>query len=221
MSSQVFPIYPSQLPSFKAKAKQLASYIEEKSACTSLSSYKRNDLLSMGLSYKGHSDLVQSAKFRQSSDTNAPLFLFVNKNRVCKRIASIFSSQLTHVTRHHIEEAIDEMVKIEQKELFSKRLRKTSTPHQVRSNILPITDAAMLLTIPKLLEKHYGTITAGVWRLGVRFGLNISELLNIKLDDVNDSVITIRAVRYGKTFQISLGVQEMSIVNKLNNHLLK
>jgi len=81
-TSAPFPIYPSQLKSFKEKAKRLAEKITRKHPNIKLSAFKRNDLLSMALGYKGHADLVTSSSFRASSDKEDALLLFSNEKVV-------------------------------------------------------------------------------------------------------------------------------------------
>jgi hypothetical protein len=81
-TSTPFPIYPSQLKCFKEKAELLAKKIANKHPNINISAFKRNDLLSIALGYKGYADLVTSASFRVSSDKKDTLLLFSNKKVV-------------------------------------------------------------------------------------------------------------------------------------------
>ncbi len=69
-------IYPSQLDAIKTKAKSLASHIAGVLGAEPLSAFKRNDFFSVALGYKGHSDLIASARFRAAGDTGQPLSVF-------------------------------------------------------------------------------------------------------------------------------------------------
>jgi hypothetical protein len=71
-------VYPSQLIAFKSKSKQLANAIAETANGVRLSAFIRNDLLAVGLGYKGHSDLHQQAQKIKQADPGHPLFLFTD-----------------------------------------------------------------------------------------------------------------------------------------------
>tara|TARA_Y100001970_G_scaffold224984_2_gene277522 strand:- start:31984 stop:33246 length:1263 start_codon:yes stop_codon:yes gene_type:complete len=97
MNTFPLPIYPSQLDSIKTKAKALAVLIAEKLDFKPLSAFKRNDYLSIALGYKGHSDLVESSKFRKEGDKYKPLWVFQNED-IASSIASVFSKNVDGLT---------------------------------------------------------------------------------------------------------------------------
>lgn len=71
-------IYPSQLSEFKEKVNELACLLSELLNEKKLSSFKRNDYVSIGLGYKSHNDLVTWANSRKEADERVPLFLFAD-----------------------------------------------------------------------------------------------------------------------------------------------
>ncbi|MCG9702256.1 tyrosine-type recombinase/integrase [Vibrio natriegens] len=56
-------------------------------------------------------------------------------------------------------------------------------------NITAIKDKKVLSAIPTLLRKHYGDQMANIWVFGVNTGLSISELLNIKMENITVKVL--------------------------------
>ena len=107
MNTSPLPIYPSQLDSIKTKAKALAVLIAEKLDFKPLSAFKRNDYLSIALGYKGHSDLVESSKFRKEGDKSKPLWVFQNED-IASSIARVFSKKIDGLT----EETVLDVCKI-------------------------------------------------------------------------------------------------------------
>tara|TARA_B100001245_G_scaffold231302_1_gene211965 strand:- start:183 stop:677 length:495 start_codon:yes stop_codon:yes gene_type:complete len=107
MNTSPLPIYPSQLDSIKTKAKALAVLIAEKLDSKPLSAFKRNDYLSIALGYKGHSDLVESSKFRKEGDKSKPLWVFQNED-IASSIARVFSKKIDGLT----EETVLDVCKI-------------------------------------------------------------------------------------------------------------
>lgn len=182
MFPQKFPIYPSQLQSFKTKAKQLASYIQDMSGCIRLSNFQKNDLLSKALGYKGHSDLVQSTKSRKLADKNVPLYLF-SDDHLNKNISSVICSELANIDAEDITKAINKMVENELRE----KEPKASLHHLYKKPILSIkyVNEELQIKIYKLLYSDYGIVMAALWEFGIRHGLRISELLNIKMNDIH------------------------------------
>jgi hypothetical protein len=79
-SSPVFKIYPSQLKQFKEIARQISLIIENITNSKQLSAFKRNDYLAVSLGYKGYPDLIQSTKFRSSTDKKEQLKIFTDNN---------------------------------------------------------------------------------------------------------------------------------------------
>lgn len=73
-------IYPSQLNSFKEKAKKLASAIEKAGIVKKVPSQLRYEILAKSLGYKGHSDLKEKTKFRAQADKHDCLIIFSNEN---------------------------------------------------------------------------------------------------------------------------------------------
>ena len=124
-SNSKYPIYPSQLKQLKSTTKLFADLISKKSGTNTISAFKRNDWLAQSLGYKGHSDLVMSAPFRTSSDTNDDLFLFGDFDEVREAIIDRFSSKLPEVPRFHIEEAATEIAISEYQELLDRADRET------------------------------------------------------------------------------------------------
>lgn len=106
MDQHPFPlqIYPSQLASFKGKAKIFALKIGELSGTKPLSAFKQNDYLSIGIGYKGHSDLIKSAEFRADGDNNESLEMF-RHDLIRSSIVEVFVAKLPKVDANFIEQA--------------------------------------------------------------------------------------------------------------------
>ncbi|EMA2446674.1 site-specific integrase [Vibrio fluvialis] len=193
MFPQKFPIYPLQLQSFKTKAKQLASYIQDMSGCIRLSNFQKNDLLSKALGYKGHSDLVQSTKSRKLADKNVPLYLFSDEH-LNKQISSVICSELANIDAEVITKAVNKMVENELRE----KEGKASRPYRYKKSTLSIkyVSEELQIKIFKLLYDNFGIVIAALWDIGIRHGLRTSELLNIKInhihkDDQNRTILTL------------------------------
>jgi hypothetical protein len=103
MNNSLFPvaIYPSQLDAFKTKAELLSTSISKALSIKKLSAFKRNDYLAIALGYKGHPDLIESSKFRVSSDTEQQLLMFSNE-AIRQSIAEVFSSKLPNITANDV-----------------------------------------------------------------------------------------------------------------------
>ncbi|OUV23312.1 MAG: hypothetical protein CBC55_01425 [Gammaproteobacteria bacterium TMED95] len=119
MSKTPLQIYPSQLDSIKTKAKALASLIADELNSKPLSAFKRNDYFSIALGYKGHPDLIESAKFRASSDTNQSLIIFLNQD-VTNSIAEVFSSRIEGVSKESMRNICKKLSKNEGDPLLMK-----------------------------------------------------------------------------------------------------
>jgi len=102
-------VYPSQLPYFKKQAKNLAKAISKRTGTKPLSAFKRNDCLAKALGYKGHSDMVESAKFRVQSDTGAVLDLFSNDN-ISTSVAREFSRVIESIEEKDVIVAYNYLV---------------------------------------------------------------------------------------------------------------
>lgn len=124
MNTPLFPvaIYPSQLDAFKTKAELLSTSISETFSIKKLSAFKRNDYLSIALGYKGHPDLVESSKFRVSSDEEQQLLIFSNE-AIKKSIAEVFSAKLDGITDRQIQSLFIELEKTELGGMMLKELR--------------------------------------------------------------------------------------------------
>ena len=92
-----FAVYPSQLDAFKTKAELLSTSISDECSIKKLSAFKRNDYLAMALGYKGHPDLVESAKFRVESDQYKPLIIFSNES-LRQSIAYVFADKVAGIS---------------------------------------------------------------------------------------------------------------------------
>jgi len=90
-------IYKSQLSAFKTKAKLLSTSIAETLSIKELSAFKRNDYLAIAIGYKGYPDLIESCKFRSSSDAGQLLLIFSNES-IRNSIAEVFSSKISDVS---------------------------------------------------------------------------------------------------------------------------
>ena len=101
MNTFPLPIYPSQLDSIKTKSKALAILIAEKLDSKPLSAFKRNDYLSIALGYKGHADLVESAKVRKEGDKSKPLWVFQSED-IASSIARVFSKKIEGLTEETV-----------------------------------------------------------------------------------------------------------------------
>jgi hypothetical protein len=110
MNTPLFPvaIYPSQLDAFKTKAELLSTSISEALSIKKLSAFKRNDYLAIALGYKGHPDLVESAKFRKNSDTEQQLLIFSNV-AIRQSIAKVFCEKLNLTNIKIILECCDNL----------------------------------------------------------------------------------------------------------------
>lgn len=77
----------------------------------------------------------------------------------------------------------------------------------------------VLNMIPRLLEKHYNEQIADVWRFGINTALRISDLLSIKLSDIeqhNDShQVRLVEQKTGKAAEVYLNDSAMAIVRKI------
>ncbi|HCG9113919.1 tyrosine-type recombinase/integrase [Vibrio parahaemolyticus] len=181
---KALPIYPSQLPDFKIKAKKFALIIEEISGHPPLSAFQRNDWLAHCLGYTGHSELVHRAKNRGFLDKNTQLVIFSNRRHITDKIISIYSSNLSNVDQHHIKSAIQAMANDERKE----RLNLRNNLHSPKQ--LPIIDNSTLKVIAHALNKSHDPKLFCIYLLILKSGIRLSELLHIKLDDIkNDSII--------------------------------
>lgn len=113
----IFPvtIRPSQLSSFKEKAESFADIIASTTGSKTLSAFKRNDYLSMGVGYKGHTDLIKSAKFRACGDNHQPLYLF-QSDILRTSIVEVFASKLPKLEVSAISKAAYLMAESELKD---------------------------------------------------------------------------------------------------------
>lgn len=73
-----FPIYPSQLKTFKQRALIWSEALAYTTSAPLLSAFKRNDELAKIAGYKGHADLVKSAQHRAQGDRCQTLRIFHN-----------------------------------------------------------------------------------------------------------------------------------------------
>jgi len=87
----------------------------------------------------------------------------------------------------------------------------------VMNEVLAVKDEAMLSVIPSLLNKHYGEQLANVWSFGVNVALRISDLLSIKLTDVEGDKLTLRESKTGKVAKIQLNLKALSIVDAVRS----
>jgi len=73
-----------------------------------------------------------------------------------------------------------------------------------------------ILTVEHLLEKHSGRLYADLWRIGVNMALRISDLLNIKYDelDLENGLFELIEGKTGKKRQIKLNGTALSIINR-------
>jgi hypothetical protein len=126
MNNSLLPvaIYPSQLDSFKDKARLLSTAISEKLSIKALSAFKRNDYLSIALGYKGHPDLLNSSKFRKNADTEQQLIIFTNKD-IRQSIAEIFSNKIPNITTNDVLLICEDLEKNELETLALTNARNT------------------------------------------------------------------------------------------------
>lgn len=73
--ARTIQVHPSQLESFKLRAKELATFIHVLDGQKILSSFKRNDCLAVALGYKGHPDLIFESKKVEQNMPPSPLIL--------------------------------------------------------------------------------------------------------------------------------------------------
>ena len=125
MNTPLFPvaIYPSQLHAFKTKAELLSTSISAALSINKLSAFKRNDYLAIALGYKGHPDLVESSKFRVSSDKEQQLLIFSNE-AIKQSIAEVFSCKIPDTTINDILLACEHLEKSELGSLVLTETRK-------------------------------------------------------------------------------------------------
>lgn len=137
-----FAVYPSQLDTFKTKAELLSTSISDECSVKKLSAFKRNDYLAMALGYKGHPDLVESAKFRVESDQYKPLLIFSNES-LRQSIAEVFADKVAGISVKQILIICQKLEKKETGMLVINDLRdiigKSSTDEHktIMSNINP------------------------------------------------------------------------------------
>jgi hypothetical protein len=86
-------IYPSQLQVLTEKINELAEAIADALSQKKLSSFKRNDYVSIGMGYKSHTDLIDRANSRKQADKGAPLLLFVEP-QICDSINKVLCHKI-------------------------------------------------------------------------------------------------------------------------------
>ncbi|MDW1766677.1 hypothetical protein R7F09_04735 [Vibrio sp. Vb2532] len=163
------PIYPSQLSCFKNRSAQFASVIENLSGCGRLSTFNRNDWLAQCLGYKGHSDLVYSARQRHQSDRNIPLVIFSYNNNFTSRIISNFSSKLVSVDANNIKSAVAFMIVRERIDYFNSIEKnktnntRTELAHLINSlresNISPLTNSLLITLLTGVRLQNFSIKT--------------------------------------------------------------
>ncbi|GIC77033.1 hypothetical protein [Moritella sp. F3] len=112
-SSFPLAVYPSQLNAFKEKSDQLAKAIADALSQKKLSSFKRNDYLSIGIGYKSHSELTDSAKFRNQADEND--FLIIYNKDVTDSIIAVFTAKIEGLSVKLCRDIVINLSKLEQK----------------------------------------------------------------------------------------------------------
>ncbi|MFA0896640.1 tyrosine-type recombinase/integrase [Vibrio cholerae] len=92
-----------------------------------------------------------------------------------------------------------------------------------------VKDMKVLSAIPTLLRKHYGDQMANIWMFGINTGFRISELLDIKMENVSEVsnplesrtnvIITFKSIKATHSpfadRQIELNSQASDIVNSI------
>jgi hypothetical protein len=163
MNTPLFPvaIYPSQLDAFKTKAELLSTSISEALSIKKLSAFKRNDYLAIALGYKGHPDLVESSKFRVSSDKEQQLLIFSNE-AIRQSIAEVFSNKLPNVTSTNVLLICEDLEKSELGSLVLTDTRKILEGSLVDKPELSNTDINPMLFFdevgnsPEAIEQRQG-----------------------------------------------------------------
>ncbi|MEX1221766.1 MAG: tyrosine-type recombinase/integrase [Idiomarina sp.] len=69
--------------------------------------------------------------------------------------------------------------------------------------------------VSHLLERTFGKQMADIWDLGLNLALRISDLLNIRFEDIRDDRLMIVESKTGKTATIKLNDKALSIIERL------
>jgi len=80
-----------------------------------------------------------------------------------------------------------------------------------------VKDESMLMVIPTLLGKHYGEQLADVWSFGVNVALRISDLLSIKMSDIQGDRVSLIEAKTGKVASIQLNSKALEIVDSVRS----
>jgi integrase len=77
----------------------------------------------------------------------------------------------------------------------------------------------MLAVIPTLLSKNHSSQLSDVWSFGVNVALRISDLLSIKMSDIQGDRLSLTEAKTGKMAHILLNSKALNIVDSVrSNH---
>ncbi|WP_261397009.1 tyrosine-type recombinase/integrase [Photobacterium rosenbergii] len=85
--------------------------------------------------------------------------------------------------------------------------------------VSPVKDLVVVGQVSRLLDKHYGRQMARIWDLGINLALRITDLLNLKFEDLiterGERYIVTREKKTGKTAKIKLNSKAADIVDAI------
>jgi integrase len=80
-----------------------------------------------------------------------------------------------------------------------------------------VKDLSVVNTIPILLNKQNGKQMSDIWNFGVNVALRITDLLNIKLTDIEGDRLTLIETKTKKKANILLNSKALEIVNSVRS----
>jgi integrase len=83
------------------------------------------------------------------------------------------------------------------------------------NEVAAVKDIDIVKIIPKLLLKHHSQQLADVWTLGVNLALRISDLLGIRMSDIQAGRLTIKEGKTGKLASIHLNPTALATVERI------
>jgi integrase len=78
-----------------------------------------------------------------------------------------------------------------------------------------VKDIDVVKIIPTLLQKHHSEQMSDIWTLGVNVALRISDLLSIKMSDIENDRVTLIESKTGKEASIKLNDTALATIKKI------
>ena len=82
------------------------------------------------------------------------------------------------------------------------------------NEVSAVKDVETIRDISRYLVKHFSQREADIWNFGINTALRISDLLNIRFDDIQGDTITLKEAKTGKTRKITLNNTALRIIKQ-------